>query len=204
METIEAIHRRKSTRAFSKKKIDSGVLQEILSSGLQAPSPKNDQPWHFLIVEKEEKRRQAADILEERLEGLREDNKRQGIPRPDIVGAFESVKIMREAPILVFVYLDPEKCQGYDDGMTWSLSAKDFECTHLMSVGAAIQNILLSATEKGVDSLWLGDIVYAYDRLHEYLCTEGCLVAGIALGYGFVDTEKAGRKNFGEAVSCLV
>lgn len=204
METIEAIRKRKSTRAFLKKEIDSDVLQEILSAGLQAPSPKNDQPWYFLIVEAEEKRRKAANLLEARLKELRAENELLGIQRSDISGAFESVRVMKEAPVLVFVYLDSEKCKGYDDDVKWSLNAKDFECTHIMAVGASIQNILLAATQKGVDSLWLGDIFYAYNELHEYLCTDGCLMATVALGYGFSDTVKSSRKPYEEAVSCFL
>ena len=204
MQTIKTIYKRKSTRRFSERKIDNAVLREILLAGLQAPSPKNDQPWHFLVVEQEEKRYRVADILEEQLETVNRESSIQGIIRKDVLGAFESGRVMREAPVLVFVYLDLEKCKGHDDNVRWELNARDFECTHIMAVGAAIQNILLAAEEKGIDSLWMGDIFYAYNKLHEYLGMDDCLMSAIALGYGIGDLKKTARKEYGESVSCFL
>lgn len=203
MQTIKAIYQRKSTRRFSERKIDNAVLQEILLAGLQAPSPKNDQPWRFLVVEQEEKRYRIADILEEQLEILNRANGMQNIIRKDVLGAFESSRVIREAPVLVFAYLDMEKCRGHDDNVKWELNARDFECTHIMAVGAAIQNILLAAKEKGIDSLWMGDIFYAYNKLHEYLGMDDCMMAAIALGYGIGDVKKTARKKYEESVSCF-
>lgn len=203
METINTIHARKSTRAFSDKRVDNKVLCEILLAGIQAPSPKNDQPWFFLVVEQREKRYEAAEILEARLREIKRKNDLLGIERSDIMNAFESVRVLKEAPVLVFVYLDPEKSKGHDDDVTWELSARDSECTHIMSIGAAIQNILLAATEKGVDSLWLGDIFYAYNRLHEYLGVEGCIMAAVVLGYSAENGEKTSRKMLDKSVYWL-
>ncbi len=198
---MEAIYKRKSTRNFSDRKIEGKILNEILSAGLQAPSPKNDQPWSFLVVEQEEKRHKVADILECHLEKIKTENSHMGIFRDDILSAFESVRILEEAPVLVFVYLDPEKCEGHDDNnIKWKLNARDSECTHIMAIGAAIQNILLAATIKGVDSLWLGDIFFAYNSLQEYLGQGGCVMAAIALGYGMENTGKKMRKEFKEVV----
>ena len=201
MKTIEAIYKRKSTRTFLTKKIDRNIVNEILQAGLQAPSPKNDQPWHFLVVEQREIRFEVARILEFQLKEIKQNNDSLGISRPDILGAFESARVLREAPVFIFVYMDDEKCIGHDDSVEWKLSARDSECTHVMAIGAAIQNILLAATEKGVDSLWIGDIFYAYNSLHEYLGVDGCMMALIALGYSRESTSKATRKDFDESVS---
>ncbi len=203
MKTIDAIYKRKSTRAFRGKNISRTILSDILQAGLQAPSPKNDQPWYFLVMEQQEKRYEVARILETRLKEIKEKSDLQGIERPDILGAFESVRILREAPVLIFVYVDDKKCIGHDDSVRWKLSARDSECTHIMAIGAAIQNILLAATEKGVDSLWLGDIFYAYNSLYEYLGIEGCMMAVIALGYSSEKIEKVARKNLNEMVRWL-
>ena len=203
METIEAIWRRKSTRTFSKEQIDIAVLKDILMAGIQAPSPKNVQPWRFLLVDKEEDRMKIADILEDRLKIIKDENEFRGVHRPDILSAFESARVIREAPVLIFVYLDHEKCKGYDDNVNWELNAKDFECTHIMAVGAAIQNILLAATAKGIDSLWIGDVFYAYDGLCKYLGSKGSMMSAIALGYSTMDTREKSRKNYENVVTRL-
>lgn len=60
----------------------------------------------------------------------------------------------------------------HEDGVRWKLCAKDVECTNIMAVGVAIENMLLRATDMGIDSLWMGDIFYAYNELVEFLKIE--------------------------------
>lgn len=54
---IEIIHRRRSTRKFAKRSVSKENVREIICTGLQAPSPKNDQPWRFLVVDQEKKKK---------------------------------------------------------------------------------------------------------------------------------------------------
>jgi len=50
METLEAIHTRKSVRKFLDKKIPDDVIRKILEAAIRAPSAGNRQPWRFLVV----------------------------------------------------------------------------------------------------------------------------------------------------------
>jgi len=203
VEIMEAIYQRKSTRNFRNIKISNIVLEEIICAGIQAPSPKNDQPWNFVVVVNKEKKEKIADILEQQLRKLKEENDNKGIYRKDIIGAFQSVKILREASVVIFVYLNNKVYEAHDDNVKWELSAKDIECTHIMSIGAAIQNMLLAATQNKVDSLWMGDIFYAYNDLKAYLGEEGCIMAAVALGYGFGEPYKSSRKIIDEVVTYI-
>ena len=45
-----AIEERRSIRNFKKIKVEREKLVSILQAGLQAPSPKNRQPWRFIII----------------------------------------------------------------------------------------------------------------------------------------------------------
>lgn len=51
MQTIEAIHTRRSIRNYLLKKIDRKISQEILSCAMDAPSAMNAQPWEFIIID---------------------------------------------------------------------------------------------------------------------------------------------------------
>ena len=203
VEIMEPIYQRKSTRNFRNIKISNIVLEEIICAGIQAPSPKNDQPWNFVVVVNKEKKEKIADILEQQLRKLKEENDNKGIYRKDIIGAFQSVKILREASVVIFVYLNNKVYEAHDDNVKWELSAKDIECTHIMSIGAAIQNMLLAATQNKVDSLWMGDIFYAYNDLKAYLGEEGCIMAAVVLGYGFGEPYKSSRKIIDEVVTYI-
>ena len=53
---IEAIRQRRSIRFFLPDPISDENLREILTAGQWAPSPKNRQPWRFIVVRGEAKR----------------------------------------------------------------------------------------------------------------------------------------------------
>lgn len=200
VKTIETIYQRKSTRNFKPEHLDNRILEDILCAGMQAPSPKNDQPWRFLVIEDYKKKNKIANILEVQLNDLKEKNILMGVERKDIISGFETAKVIRTAPVIVFVYLDTDVYEIHDDGVEWILNARDVECTHIMSVGAAIQNMILAATEKGVDSLWIGDIFFAYNKIQSYLGKKGCIMAAVALGYGIEKSCKSLRKKINQVV----
>lgn len=58
-----------------------------------------------------------------------------------------------------------------------------YEICNIQSISASIQNMLLAATEKGIGSLWICDIYFAYAELCEWLGSDGQLIAAIAFGY---------------------
>lgn len=47
---IETIQTRRSVRQFKREPISEEILNQILESGLWAPSGKNNQPWQFAII----------------------------------------------------------------------------------------------------------------------------------------------------------
>ncbi len=50
MDVIEAIHTRRSVRAFKPDPVPREVLQAILEAALRAPSWENTQPWCFAVL----------------------------------------------------------------------------------------------------------------------------------------------------------
>jgi len=54
MALIDKVLSRRSIRAYTKKKIPTPVLNNILEAGRQAPSAGNRQPWHFIAISDEE------------------------------------------------------------------------------------------------------------------------------------------------------
>ena len=47
---IDAITARRSIRQFAKEPVSDEVVDQILESGLWAPSGRNNQPWRFAVV----------------------------------------------------------------------------------------------------------------------------------------------------------
>ena len=50
MEALEAIMTRKSVREFEGKPMERETLRKILAAGMQAPTARNGQPWHFVVM----------------------------------------------------------------------------------------------------------------------------------------------------------
>ncbi len=51
MELWEAILTRRSIRKFTPQPIHQDLIEKILRAGMQAPSARNKQPWHFIVVQ---------------------------------------------------------------------------------------------------------------------------------------------------------
>ncbi|MCU0369995.1 MAG: nitroreductase family protein [Bacteroidales bacterium] len=61
METLKAILTRRSIRKYSEKNIPEEYYEVLLKAAMHAPSARNRQPWHFIIISD----RQVLDQLSE-------------------------------------------------------------------------------------------------------------------------------------------
>lgn len=65
MEFYDVIKTRRSVRRFSKKTIPDDVLDRILDAARIAPSGGDRQPWRFVIVKDEQRKKQIANACYE-------------------------------------------------------------------------------------------------------------------------------------------
>lgn len=177
----DLIYRRHSTRNYDPDYTISRANQErILRAGLQAPSPKNRQPWKLVVLDRREDICVVADILEEEIKQNRE------LQEPTQVGDLEmalaSVEIIRSVSVLVLVCYERDERNRRGGTMDWTLSLQGFEAADLQSIGACVENMLLTAEEMGIASLWLCDVLYAQKRLREELHLGHPMVAAVAFG----------------------
>lgn len=50
METLKAIHTRRSIREYTDEQIPEGIVTKLLDAAMAAPNAMDKQPWHFLIL----------------------------------------------------------------------------------------------------------------------------------------------------------
>jgi len=62
METLKAILSRRSIRKYSKNNIPEEYYEVLLKAAMHAPSGRNRQPWHFIIVSDREILKKLAEI----------------------------------------------------------------------------------------------------------------------------------------------
>jgi nitroreductase len=169
MNTREAIAARRSIRRFNPDPLTREQVQQLLSAAIQAPSGKNLQPWRFIVLQGAAKAELVA-ILDDAFAALRD----RGIP---LGSAPASKRIMEQAPVTILLMARPvpEAMKQWEEGMVR---------VNLQSIGAAIQNLCLAATEAGIGSLWIADVLFGQGAIEERFAGAGeTLVAAVALGY---------------------
>jgi len=177
--SIEAIYNRRSIRKYKSKEIPIDILNKILDAGRTAPSGKNRQPWKFVVfggIKKEELlSKMDAGIQRELNEEALLPNSRYGIP-----DAKNTLRIMKEAPIIIMVF----NTNGKSPFENIATADERFtEIVDTLSIGAAIENMLLQAEDLGVGTLWIANTCFAYDELVNYIGAKTQLVGAVALGY---------------------
>lgn len=192
---ISAIYDRRSIRKFLNKPISRQDITEIIQSGTKAPSSKNRQPWKFIVIQGKSK----EEMLKVFRRGIEREEKESALlplSRQHIITAKHTVDIMAEAPVIIFVV------NALGKSILTELTPEEHvaEICNIQSVSASIQNMLLAATEKGIGSLWICDIYFAYAELCKWLDSDGQLIAAVAFGYPDESPEERPRRKMEEVV----
>ena len=192
---MNAIYDRRSIRKYKDKPVDKQLITDIIDAGRVAPSAKNRQPWKYIVFSGQSK----EELLDKMEAGInREVNVSPSLPESSagIPDARNTLKIMREAPVIILVLntngKSPFEPVSADDRIT--------EICDTLSIGASIQNILLKATELGLGTLWIANTCFAYRELTKYLDTDNQLVGAIAVGYPDESPNPRPRKSLDEII----
>lgn len=171
------IENRRSIRKFKPQAVSREQLAAIIEAGILAPSAKNRQPWHFIVVTGKSK--EAALCAMER--GLQREKRCPFLPDSAdfLFDAEHTLKVMRQASALIFIV----NTLGADLRKPLSVDERVYEICNTQSIGAAIENMSLAAVELGLGSLWICNTFFAFEELTNELHTDGTLYAALAIGY---------------------
>ncbi len=191
MTALEAIRTRRSIRKYKSDPVDRSSIQQILDAAILAPSAKNSQTWRFTVVT-EEKKEELLSVVREGMAHREAEGQELGTIR-------WSIRCMEQAPVIILVHntdgIHPWKARKENESW-WDLAT-------VQSVGAAIENMLLAATELGLGSLWIADIWEAYTEVNGWLETDDQLVSAVAVGHALSSPEGPPRKTLDEVVRWL-
>lgn len=189
---IDAIKNRRSIRSYQNTPVEKELIDQILQAGILAPSGKNRQPWKFIVATGNAKDA-ACRAMED---GIRREKSDPFLPesRALMGGAEHTVQIMKQAPVLIFV-VNP---LAVDFSKALSADERAADICNSQSIGAAIENMTLEATNLGLGSLWICDSFFAQQGLSRW--AGGELYAILALGYAEEAPEARPRKS----MECVV
>lgn len=173
MEVHACISSRISSRLYKSDPLPNDIIKKILDAARYAPSPKNRQPWRFAILTGDEK----AIVVKKCKEGLQNcASKAKYLMDHERTSEIFTYDIIDKAPVLILVF------NAFPSKRVLNQHNLHFDYLNQQAIGAAIENLLLCATELGVGSLWVGDILSEAQFITERYCSSGELVAGIVLG----------------------
>ena len=194
---LSAIINRRSIRKFKSEDVPRPMIEEILQAGILAPSSKNRQPWSFLVITGNAK----EELLQTMSRGLKREQEDPLLPESAqyLSGAEHTLKIMEKAPVIIIIM----NSMGLDVHAALEPEERIFEICNAQSIGAAIENMTLTATELGLGSLWICDTYFAYKELLNYLQADGELYAAMAVGYAEEKPLARPRKGIDDVVKWI-
>lgn len=190
MELDKVIQERRSTREFSSQPVSKENVYKLIESAKLAPSAGNRQNWFFVVLEGKTKNK-VAEIMEEQIKNAvvtmdgRENATHAYNPTSSVKG---SIRVIKEVPIFVLVFRK---------------FSEDWKEGDYLSLGCAVEHISLKATDLGLGSLWVRDVVYTRDKIAKYVGYENLeLVTGMAIGYSTEFPYERHKKKLEEIMVC--
>ena len=175
---IREIENRRSIRKYRSDEIDRKLIEEIIYSATLAPSAKNRQPWKF-IVYKKKKKDKLVDVMRHGINSEKITHELMPEWAFAIPDAENTVRIMQEAPCLIAVL----NTNQYTPFASIEREKRIVEICDSLSIGAAVENMILTATGYGLGTLWIANTCFAYPELETYINTTDQIISAVAVGY---------------------
>lgn len=187
MEFRDVVEKRVSVRQFCRDPVSPADVREMVRLAGLAPSPNNQQPWRFIAVTRSSLLRDMAEAVHARIRALLPDpgseDARRAAQRVEWFSTF-----FADAPLVVAVTRQPY-ASVIESALAGSLtSGADINAMRgypdVQSVGAAVEHLLLAATELGYGTCWLSGPLVAREAIELLLDIEAPqqLAALVAVG----------------------
>ena len=154
MSLVDGIRRRRSIRGLEGPPLSREEVVALVELALLAPAPHHTQPWRFVAISQARRADLAAAMgvaweADMAADGLPEATRRRALER--------SRRRIEGAPTLLLGCLAGEGLNVYPDERRdraeWTMAAHSF--------GAALQNLLLAASERGLGAYWMAAPLYS-------------------------------------------
>lgn len=178
-------------RHYTNQPIERETIQELLDAATRAPSPHNRQPWRFAIIQGDTRDRLARAMGDQ----LRADLTRDGVsPEAIAQDISRSYQRITSAPASILACLSMADMDQYPD-------ARRNEAERWMAgqaTAAAIQNILLRATEMHLGACWMCAPLFCQLAVVHALALPGDWEpqALVTLGYPLGQGKERARKSW--------
>ncbi|MDP9180770.1 MAG: nitroreductase family protein [Chloroflexota bacterium] len=159
----DVIASRRSIRKFADEPVDPDIVRGLVALACKAPAPHHSKPWRFVYVASAEARDRLADAMGESwLADLTAEER--GVLEVQNLLARSRNQVM-DAPALLVSCLVLDESKPWPDERRKAAERDMF----LQSLGAALQNLLLAAVERGLAGYLRGAPLFCGPAIREVL-----------------------------------
>jgi len=154
---------RRSIRAFTPEPVARDALDALVEAACVAPAPHHSRPWRFVVVDSAVAKRDLATGMGDR---WRADLAADGVDAARIDELVDaSHRKLADAPALVLGCLTWDGLDRYPDATRqraeWGMA--------LLSLGAAVENLMLAAAANGLASCWVAAPIFCPEAARDAL-----------------------------------
>jgi PPOX class probable F420-dependent enzyme len=183
-------------RQFKPDPVPRELVEMALEAARWAPSPHGAQPWRFVVLTRAEPKERLADAMAaDWRRNLQMDGESAEVVE---IRLEKSRRRIIASPVLIIPCLYLEDLHSYPDP-----ARQEAEVTMaVQSLGAAVQNLLLSAYSLGLDTGWMCAPLFCPGIVREALDLSETLTphALINMGYGAKDPPRRPHRPLSELV----
>ena len=176
-------------RHFRPDPVPRPVVEALIEAAGWAPSPHGRQPWRFAVVTRQAVKVGLADAMGAAwVEQLAMDGQDAATVAARLAG---SRRRLLGAPVLIVPCLYTADLDRYPDPDRQAAE----ELMAVQSLGAAVQNLLLAAYDRGLDAGWMCAPLFCPDTVRDALGLASDLSpqAIITVGHASQDPQRRGR-----------
>ncbi|HEX6289648.1 MAG TPA: nitroreductase family protein [Herpetosiphonaceae bacterium] len=185
----DIIRGRRSVRQYQPRPVQREMIMQVIDAARWAPSPHGRMPWRFVVLTQPERKTHLAEAMAREWQHNLEMDRQP----PEIVAVRlrKSKARVEGAPVVIVPCLYLQDLDHYPDA-----ARQQAETTMaIQSLGAAVQNMLLTAYQLGLDTGWMCAPLFCPDVVVRALDLDPALIpqALIMLGYAATDPQRRER-----------
>ncbi len=147
---------RRTIRAFTAEPVDLTAVRRAVATALTAPAPHHSQPWRFVILSSAAARTALLDAMRDAWVA---DLRRDGFTEDQIGRRIRRGEPLRLAPLIVVPCLVTDAAHDYPD----ERRGRAEQAMFVVSMGAAVQNLLIALAVDGLGSAWISSTLFCQD-----------------------------------------